>query len=673
MNLLFLLNHILATKKPEAAVGIDLGTTFCCVSIFKENDKEASFLQFDNGEYTYPSVAYYNEVNGKPFYMTGWEAYTHNLSNAVPGRYFFGYKRAIGLADVKELSKEKKFQDSVTYKIKKIQEGNKSKTVFLIQDENNNELGVTDPVKLSCEVLKAIKSKIEMYYTIKNLVITVPAYFSGFQVEATQAAALEAGFVKPQIQREPVAAAYAYQIKKNLSQDSKEDKILVFDLGGGTFDISVVDFLGEMIVVETHDGDNYLGGENVNDALTKYFSKILKEKKNIEVTKNKTLELRLRRFVEEFKIKLCNGYTKEDKQEHKDNFVYSGMDSIEFSLTMSKFDELNKKFYDDISAKFNDEKYGMFRKEDDGSGQPPVDKDSISKILLVGGSTRIPYIKKLLKKTFPKATIYDDINADTIVAEGACLWSANKVNMLPENMSVAILDVAPLHVGVKVDSDFFQPVLTKGTIIPGSGVMEFTTSQDGQTKVRIEISQGFRHRFSDNNYLGFCELEVAPGQRRGEPRIAVTIKMSRDGTIEVSALDKVTEKTTGVTFESSVARLDNNKIAELLKDAEKNAEADRELKEIFDLLRQLEEEIRVVQAKVSQPGISEEDKLNIEGIVNGVQKWLDDNKTTASKPDLEDKINMFRESIKSILDKQPEQVEETKQVEEEKTGGREEL
>jgi len=216
-----------------------------------------------------------------------------------------------------------------------------------------------------------------------------------------------------------------------------------------------------------------------------------------------------------------------------------------------------------------------------------------------------------------------------------------------------------------------QPVLLKDTYIPGSGTMEFTTSQDNQTKVRISIAQGFRSRFSDNHYLGSCELDVQPGQPRGVPRVSITIAMSTDGTIEVSAKDVVTNKETGITFESSVARLDKKKYAELLEDAERNKEADRELKEKFDLQRQLEEEIRVVQSRMSQPGISEDDKINVEGIINGTQKWLDDNKVSASKLDIEEKLNRFRESIKDILDKKAEQVEE-KPVEEKATA-REEL
>ena len=670
MNLLFLLNCLFAEELPSAAVGIDLGTTFCCVSIFKEGDKETSFLQFPNGEYTYPSVAYYNQIGDKGVYLTGWEAYTHNLANAVPGRYFYGYKRVMGLADISELSKHEKFENSVTYKIRKVLENGKNKIEFVIADKNNKELSITDAEKLSSEVLKDIRTEIEKYYKIKSLVITVPAYFTSFQIDATKSAAIMASLPNPNIYKEPLAAAYAYQVKKNLSKDSNEDKILVFDLGGGTFDVSVVDMQGEAIIVEKHAGNNYLGGENVNDNLTRYFGQKLKAEKKIDVTKNKTLELRLRRFVEEFKIKLCNQYTKENKKEYSEKFNYQNMDTIDFSLTIDKFNSLNSKFYGDIEEIFTHKEYGMFRENDNGS-DTPLEKSQITKILLVGGSTRIPYIKNLLTKLFPKAKLYDDINADTIVAEGACLLAANDVNMLPDNMAVSVIDVVPVNVGVKVDSDFMQPVLLKDTYIPGSGTMEFTTSQDNQTKVRISIAQGFRSRFSDNHYLGSCELDVQPGQPRGVPRVSITIAMSTDGTIEVSAKDVVTNKETGITFESSVARLDKKKYAELLEDAERNKEADRELKEKFDLQRQLEEEIRVVQSRMSQPGISEDDKINVEGIINGTQKWLDDNKVSASKLDIEEKLNRFRESIKDILDKKAEQVEE-KPVEEKATA-REEL
>lgn len=674
MKLFFLSLLFIGAKDIPAAVGIDLGTTFCCVSIFKNGDTRPSFLQFSNGQYVFPSVAYYNQVGDKGFYVTGWEAFTHNLDNTVPGRYFYGFKRAMGVADIKEISRVDNFENSVTYKIEKKIEDGKCKTIFIVTNEKGEKIDTTDPESLSAEILRELKNEIEKYYKIINLVITVPAYFTSFQIEATIKSALMAGLPEPTIAKEPVAAAYAYQVTKNITKSSDEENFMVFDLGGGTFDVSVVDMENNALFVTKYGGNNYLGGENVNDNLTNYFANILMKEKNIDILKNQTQNLRLRRFVEDFKINLCTQYTKDKSNNiHKDTFIYEGLKGIELSLTIDKFNELNSKFYKDIEDVLEHPDYGMFRTTKGRGNDEPLDRKNITKIMLVGGSTRIPYIKDLLNKLFPGVQLYDDINADTIVAEGACLLSANDMKMLPDNMAVQLIDVVPAHIGIRTDEDIFEPVLEKDTYIPGSGTKEFTTSHDNQTKVRIMIAQGFRESFKANHYLGACELDVQPGQPRGVPRISITISMSTDGTISVSAKDVNTNKETGIKFDSAVARLDKKKYAELLEDAEKNREADKELKEKFYTQRQFEEEIHALQIKLGQPGISEDDKINVEGIINGATKWLNDNKSTASKVDIEDKLARFRESVAAIMDKKDEHQQKEEPKEDEKSGGREEL
>lgn len=674
MKLFFLsLLFIRATQIP-AAVGIDLGTTFCCVSVFKNGDTVPSFLQFSNDTYVFPSVVYYNQLGDKGFFVTGWEASTHSLSDTVPGRYFYGFKRAMGIAEISEISKVDNFQNSVTYKIEKVIKDGKCTVAFVVANDKGEKIDTTTPENLSTEILKELKNQIEKYYSIANLVITVPAYFTSFQIEATMKSALLAGLPEPTIAKEPVAAAYAYQVTKNITKNSDEENFMVFDLGGGTFDVSVVDMENNALFVSKYGGNNYLGGENVNDNLTKYFADIIKKERNIDVLKNSTMNLRLRRFVEDFKIFLCTEYSKDKSNDsHKDTFIYEGLNGIELSLTMNKFNELNAKFYKDIQDVLDDPNYGMFRTTKGLGTDEPLDRKNITKIMLVGGSTRIPYIKDLLNKIFPGVQLYDDINADTIVAEGACLISANDKKMLPDNMSVQLIDVVPAHIGICTDEDMFEPVLEKDAYIPGSGTKEFTTSRDNQTKVRIMIAQGFRESFKANHYLGACELDVQPGQPRGVPRISINIAMSSDGTISVSAKDVNTNKETGITFDSAVARLDKKKYAELLEDAEKNREADKELKERYNALRDFEGKIDAIENKINQPGVLEDKKISVQGIVLGSRKWIDDNKKSATLEEITDKLNKFNEAVTEILDQKEEFQQREEPKEEEKSGGREEL
>ncbi|EQB59878.1 heat shock protein 70 [Vairimorpha apis BRL 01] len=675
-----------AASKPDAAIGIDLGTTFSCVSILKKGETRPTFLQFENGLFTYPSVVLHNKIDGKTLWLTGHEANNHHVNNPSTN-YYFGFKRCVGVSSLDEITRLDDFKKSVTFPIRRAFQDGKHKLEFLVLDDRKNEIEVTDAEHLSSYVLRDLKTEIEKYYNIVSLAITHPAYFSPLQVENTKRAAALAGLPEPVMGKEPVAAAVAYQAMENLKFENSSEGIMVFDLGGGTFDVSVVETDGNSLYVNKHGGNNFLGGENVNDNLTNYFASQIKSKFGFDVKNDQTTLLRLRKFVEDFKIKLCTQYSKDKSaNEHKDTFIFKDADSIEFSMTMSKFDELNKKFYNEIEKVLIDPDYGMFRKENERSKghDEPLEKESITKILLVGGSSRIPYIKTLLRKIFPSdgnktVALYDSLDADTIVAEGACLLAAGEVDMLPEDLAIEVSDSVPLSIGVCTDRNEFTAILLKDSRIPGKGEKEFTTSYDNQEKVMIQVAIGERYLFSDNQFLGKFVLDVQPNQPKGMPRISIEIAMTTDGTIEVKAIDKNTNKEAGIRFDSVVSRMDKEKYQEILRDAEKHKEADAELKAKFDKLKEFEFTIEMTKNRISVSGVSEEDKIDVEGLINGANKWLNDNKNTASKADIEDRLTSFNEAVTGILDKKAETQPEVEKTEpevthhEDKEQGREEL
>ncbi|EOB11536.1 78 kDa glucose-regulated protein [Nosema bombycis CQ1] len=678
--------HALSIEKEKVAVGLDLGTTFSCVGIYRPTTNEVSFLEFRDKTYIFPSVAYYNAIwneekkQSSGVYQTGWDIYDNETIDKESGLLFYGFKRAMGLSSTSDISKANNFTESVTYKVSQaMKDGKNLQIYFPVLDAKNNVIDKTSPEQLSSLILKALKAKIEEFYEIQSLVITVPAYFTDSQISATKEAAAMAGLVKPSIDREPVAAAYSYQVKKGLKETEDGECVMVFDLGGGTFDISVVSTVSGGLFVEKNSGDNYLGGENVNDNLTNYFGGLIKKEKNIDVFSegNKNLKLRLRQFVEKFKIELCDKVNQgaNDNEAHVKDFFLDSTNSMKLSLNKTQFDNLNSAFHEKIRNVLFGADYGVFRKEKGTkSNDEPLDVEEIKKVILVGGSTRIKKVREDLAKWFPRAEIYDKLDADKVVAEGAAFLAAKNANLLTASQDVHLVDVAPLNVGICTDRNNFEAILKKDTPIPGSASKEFTTSHDGQTNLRIQLAQGFRALFSENQKLGEAILEIPPGQPRGVPRIVVTITMGADNSIDMFAEDAVTKKSTKLNFNADQTRVDDAKYQQLLKEAKENEKADQELREKYNAYKALDETLHYTKKRLEQPGISEDDKITVEAIINGTQKWMDSNEKTATKMDYEEKLASFKESVEGILDKKVEkEAEVPKPEEEKKETGREEL
>lgn len=679
---LMLVASALSIEKEKVAVGIDLGTTFSCVGIYRPSTHEVSFLEFRDKTFIFPSVAYYNAIwdeekkESRGVYETGWDIYNNEAIDTESGRYFYGFKRAMGLSSTGDISKANNFTDSVTYKVSQaVKDGLNLQIFFPVLDSNNNQINKTSPEELSSLILRSLKAKIEEFYEIQSLVITVPAYFTDSQISATKEAAAMAGLDKPSIDREPVAAAYSYQVKKGLKETEDGECAMVFDLGGGTFDVSVVSTVTGGLFVEKNSGDNYLGGENVNDNLTNYFAKVIKDQKGVDVFANKNLKLRLRQFVEKFKIDLCDKVNLGTSNTHSNDFYLDANTPVSLTLTKSEFDALNKSFFERIRKVLFCEDYGIFRKEKGTKAKDePFDISEIKKVILVGGSTRIKKVREDLASWFPHAEIYDKLDADKVVAEGAAFLAAKNANLLSSDQDVHLVDVAPLNVGICTDKNNFEAILKKDTPIPGSASKEFTTSHDGQTNLRIQIGQGFRALFSDNQKLGECIMEIPPGQPRGVPRVVVTITMAADGAIDMFAEDAVTKKSSKLQFKADQTRVDDAKYQQLLKEAKENEKADQELKEKFNAHKALDETLQYTKKRLEQPGISEDDKITVEAIINGTQKWMDSNEKTATKMDYEEKLASFKESVEGILEKKVEKEAEVPIPEEEKKEtGREEL
>jgi len=601
-------------------IGIDLGTTYSCVGVYK--DGRVEIIANDQGNRITPSYVAFTEDNERLIGDAAKNQLTSNPKNTV-----FDAKRLIGRSwsDKAVQNDLKFFPFSVVDKKGKPQ----------IQAQVSGSTQSFTPEEISAMVLTKMKETAEAYLGTKvtHAVVTVPAYFNDAQRASTKDAGTIAGLNVMRIINEPTAAAIAYGLDKN----EGEKNILVFDLGGGTFDVSLLTIDGGVFEVVSTNGNTHLGGEDFDQRVMDYFMKLYKKKTGKDVRKNDRSVQKLRREVEKAKRALSSGHQAKIEIES----FFDGEDFSE-TLTRAKFEELNMDLFRSCLEPVK-------KVMDDGD----LAKDEIDEIVLVGGSTRIPKIQQLVKEYFGGKEPSRGINPDEAVAYGAAV-QGGILSGAEDLNDVVLLDVCPLSMGIETVGGVMTKIITRNTVVPTKKQQIFSTASDNQQTVTIQVFEGERSMTKDNHVLGKFDLTGIPAAPRGQPQIEVTFEIDVNGILKVSAEDKASSNKESITIKNDQNRLSPDEINRMVEDAEKFAEADREAKERVDAKNELEGLAYSVKNQVADEEklggkLSDEDKETVNAACDEAISWLESN-AEAETQAFKDKKEELDNTIKPIME-----------------------
>ena len=579
-------------------VGIDLGTTNSCVAVMEGG--KPTVIANAEGFRTTPSVVAYTKNQDQ---LVGQIAKRQAVMN--PENTFYSVKRFIGrrVDEVNEESKE------VSYGVEKAGANVKVKCPVLSKQ--------FAPEEVSAQVLRKLAEDAGKYLgeSVTQAVITVPAYFNDSQRQATKDAGKIAGLEVLRIINEPTAAALAYGLDKK-----SNERILVFDLGGGTFDVSVLEVGDGVFEVLSTSGDTHLGGDDFDKVIVDYLADTFKANEGIDLRSDKQALQRLTEAAEKAKIELSSA----TQSEINLPFITAtpeGPKHLDLTLTRAKFEELASKLIDrcrvPVEQALKDAK---------------LSSSELDEIVMVGGSTRIPAVLELVKRITGKDP-NQTVNPDEVVAVGAAIQGGV---LAGEVKDILLLDVTPLSLGVETLGGVMTKMITRNTTIPTKKTEVYSTAVDGQTNVEIHVLQGEREMASDNKSLGTFRLDGIPPAPRGVPQIEVTFDIDANGILSVTAKDKGSGKEQSISI-TGASTLSENEVEKMVKDAETNAAADKEKRERIDLKNQAETLVYQAEKQLGELGdkVGAEDKAKVEASAAKLKEAVEKEDFDTMKSELE--------------------------------------
>ena len=599
-------------------LGIDLGTTNSAFAVIEGG--EPKILENSDGARTTPSIVALSKVGER---IVGISAKRQAVTN--PKNTVFGIKRFMGHRfDDKEVQKDK---EMVPYEITK---GNDSGVLITLGDKKYR------PEEISAIILQKIKTDAEAKTgeKITEAVITVPAYFNDSQRKATKDAGKIAGLDVKRIINEPTAAALAYGFNKK-----KNEQIVVFDFGGGTFDVSVLEVGDDVVEVKSTDGDSHMGGKDIDQKIIKWIASEFKKESGIDITKDSLALQRLDEAAEKAKHELSSS----TETEINIPFITSDADGPKHLLM-----KFSRAKLEDLVKEYIDKSIEITKRAMEAS---PFKISDIDEVVLVGGQTRMPAIQKAVKNLFGKEP-NKSINPDEVVALGAAVQAGI---LRGDVKDVLLLDVIPLSFGIETLGSVATKLIERNTTIPTSKSQVFSTAADNQTSVEIHVVQGERPMANDNKSLGRFVLDGIPPSRRGMPQIEVTFDIDANGILNVKAKDKSTGKEQSIKIEAT-SGLSEDDIKKMQKDAELHEEEDKKKKELMDARNFLDQVVYTAERSLSENSdkISDDLKKNLQEKIDNAKKIKDRNEV--------DEIKKATEELSSEMSKIGEEIQKNAQT-----------
>ncbi|ESW11218.1 hypothetical protein PHAVU_008G011900 [Phaseolus vulgaris] len=597
----------MAEQKKEWAVGIDLGTTYSCVAVWLEEQCRVEIIHNDQGNRTTPSSVAFTDNQR----LIG-DAAKHQAATN-PTNTVFDVKRLIGRRYSDPIIRD----DLKLWPFKVIADSDDKPMIAVSYKGQKKHLSAEE---ISSMILTKMRETAEAYLEsgVKNVVVTVPAYFNDSQRQATKDAGTIAGLNVMRIINEPTAAALAYGLDKRAKCVVGERNIFIFDFGGGTFDVSLLTIKGDVFEVKATAGDTHLGGEDMDNRVVKYFVQEFNRKNKVDINGNPKTLRRLRTACERAKRTLSYAVSTTIEVD-----ALSGSIDFYSSLSRARFEELNmdlfKRCMETVDKCLVDSK---------------MDKSDVDDVVLVGGSSRIPKVQQLLQDYFKGKELCMSINPDEAVAYGAAIQAAllTKSNKFVPNL--LLLDVTPLSLGVAICEDLMSVVIPRNTIIPVQKKEGFERNKDFRSSVSINVFEGERTRASDNNFLGSFKLYGNPDALRGHP-LSVTFSIDVDGILTVIAEEESSGSKNWITITNNQGRLSTQQIMRMIEDAEKYKAEDEKYQKKVEAVNALDDFVYKIRHAIddvdNRNKLRLRDQVKINMAIAETKKLLDASKQTETE------------------------------------------